>query len=187
MTKAKVIRLTKGDLRGENLGTRFGGTSGRTAEQKMQDRGYKLSKGAGVDMPNEQVEIKTRAVEATSPHTIATSKAEIYINTDYKDSLVFKKTQQQYRIKTENDVVIVNKIYDFSNPYIQADLKHAYEECRKKLANGDRSDTIYGSKWGYLEKKKGTKSSYSFRVSNGAMKKMETISTSTLSTLFTQE
>jgi hypothetical protein len=187
MTKAKVTRLTKGDLRGENLGTRFSGVAGRTAEQKLQDRGYKLSNGAGVDMPTERVEVKTRAKEATSPHTIATARAKVYINTDYENSLVFEKTQQQYRIKTQNGIVVENKIYDFSNPYVQDELKDAYNKCRKKLANGNRDNTIYGSRWGYLEKKKHTKESYSFRISNGAMKKIEAICNSTLSTLYTQE
>ena len=154
MSKAKVTKLTKGNLIGENLGTRFGGKSGRNAEIKLRDRGYTMSNSAGVDMPNEKVEVKTRAIEATSPHTISTSKADVYINTDYEKSLVCEKTQQQYRIKTENGIVVENEIFDLSDPFVQADLKDAYEKVRAKLVAGDRSDTIYGSPWGYLEKKK---------------------------------
>ena len=52
MSKAKVTKLTKGNLIGENLGTRFGGKSGRNAEIKLRDRGYTMSNSAGVDMPN---------------------------------------------------------------------------------------------------------------------------------------
>jgi len=183
MKQARVTQLTKGNLVGEKLGSRFGGDSGRDAEQKLRNRGYKLSNGAGVDMPVERIEIKTRAKEAVSPHTIATMKVDEYINTPYEQSLVYQKSQQQYRIKTEQDVVVENKIYDFSNPFIQADLKSTYETCQAKLQNGERGNTIYGGPWGYLEKKKRTKSSYAFRMSDGAMKKLERIATSTISNI----
>lgn len=183
MSTAKVKKLTKGDLVGEKLASRFGGFSGRDAEKKLRGRGYKLSNGAGVDMPTEKVEVKTRANEATSPQTVATMKVDDYINTPYEQSLVYEKFQQQYRIKTENSVVVENKIYDFSNPFIQHDIRQAYEICQAKLKNGERTDTIYGSPWGYLEKVKGTKSSYSFRISDGAMKKIEKIATSTISNI----
>lgn len=185
--RAKVTQLTKGNLVGEELGSRFGGFNGRDAEQKLRERGYKLSNAAEVDMPLEKVEVKTRAKEATSPHTVATMKANAIINTDYKNSLVYEKFQQQYRIKTENNIVTENKIYDFSNEWVQRDIQEAYEICQAKLQAGDKGDTIYGSPWGYLEKKKGTKSSYSFRISHGAMEKLEGMATSTLSKHFTLE
>ena len=184
MTQARVTQLTKGDLVGEKLGSRFGGFNGRDAEQKLRERGYELSNGAGVDMPMEKVEVKTRAIEATSPHTVATMKADAIINTPYEKSLVYEKFQQQYRIKTQDDTVVENKIYNFSNPWVQRDIQEAYEFCQAKLQAGDRSDTIYGSPWGYLEKVKGTESSYSFRISHCAMKKLESMATSTLSNIF---
>ena len=181
---AKVIKLTKGNLVGEELGPRFGGHAGRNAEDKLRDRGYDLSNGPGADMKSLHVEVKTRAIEATSPHTIATGTVDYFINTDYENSVVYEKTQQQYRIKTENGVVIENEIYDMSNPFIQQDLKRAYETVRNKLINGDRSDIIYGSHFGYLEKGKDTNSSYQFRLSDGAMKKIENTCKSSISTNF---
>ena len=71
-----------------------------------------------------------------------------------------------------------------SNPFIQQDLKRAYETVRNKLINGDRSDIIYGSHFGYLEKRKDTNSSYQFRLSDGAMKKIENTCKSSISTNF---
>lgn len=185
--RARVKKLTKGDLVGEKLGSRFGGFSGRDAEQKLRGRGYNLSNSAGVDMPLEKVEVKTRAIEAVSPQTVATMKADAIINTPYEKSLVCEKFQQQYRIKTQNDVVVENKIYDFSNPWVQRDIGETYEICRAKLQAGDRGDTISGSYWGYLEKKKGTKSSYSYRINPGAMKDLEAMATSPLSNIFKLE
>ena len=183
-TRAKVKKLTKGNLVGEKLGSRFGGFSGRDAEQKLRERGYKLSNSAGVDMPIEKVEVKTRAIEAISPQTVATMKSDAIINTPYEKSLVCEKFQQQYRIKTQDDVVVENKIYDFSNPWVQRDISETYEICRAKLQAGDTGDTISGSYWGYLEKVKGTDSSYSYRITHGAMKKLEAMATGPLSNIF---
>jgi gamma-glutamylcyclotransferase (GGCT)/AIG2-like uncharacterized protein YtfP len=97
---------------------------------------------------------------------------------------VFEKMQQQYRVKTKDQLIISGEVYDFSPEYIQDLIEEAYEAARKKLINGNDDPYIYGTAWGYLEQTVKGSRSYEFRISNNAMKKLENTSKSTYKTLF---
>ena len=156
------------------------GNVGRWAESVMRSNGHSINTGAGCDMPGIGVEIKTRKIESTSPHSMGSMRIEDIIATPYEHSLVFEKVQQQYRIhySDEGQVVVDSYVYDFSETYIQDKIREAYELGRKQIAqneiDGFHPTYVRGSEYGQFEIKNSC-SSYEFRIPNGSMKKIERV------------
>lgn len=186
MSKVKVKEI-KVDWRGEQLPTHMGGVAGRAFEQIMKKDGFPINNGKGADGgPQYDLEVKTRATEATSPVSVATMRKCDIISTPFEDSVVCEKLQHQLRVKTENGIIIENEVYDLSQAHVNDLYKEAYETARQNIANGNitAGGTAPGTKWGYFEKKNGTKDSWVFRSSNSAMKKVESMATSTFGSIF---
>jgi hypothetical protein len=183
MKNPKVTQVKK-SIVGKSVPTNIGGHAGRAIENMFADEGFNIDKRGTVDMPLEGIEIKSRDEDAVSPHSTGSQTRNEIINTDWKDSPLREKLQQQLRITTKDGVIVDQQLWDLTDPITQANFKDAYESARDKMAAGDCSDTIYGNKWGYFEKKKDTKDSYVFRHSDGAMEKIERIMNSTFNNLF---
>ena len=186
----KVKALKKANMVGIEVPDNIGGYAGRYVEQILEHRGYRIDQGQGCDMPSLNIEVKTRDLDATSPQTVGTMNVIDIIKTAYEDSPICEKIQQQYRIKTRDGVIVENKIYDFSDPYIQELIKISYETGRSRLIN-DVSQGIHDVKYypggdhGYWERTTNSKS-YSFRMSQSMMDKLETLSNNskTFNTIF---
>jgi hypothetical protein len=175
MSNVKVKKLKKGVQVGEQLPIKQScGNIGRHIEKKLS-KNYKLNKGKGVDLPVENIEVKTRKEEGKSYQSVATMPIDDIISTSYNQSNVHDKFQRQYRVKYKDETSIITEeqIYDFSDTFIQDKIKEAYENGRTKIINGDRSDWVYGSSYGSFERPTENSKSYTFRISNGAMKKLE--------------
>jgi hypothetical protein len=186
----KVKTLKKANLVGIEVPGNIGGYAGRYVEEILEQRGYRIDQGQGCDMPSLNIEVKTRDLDATSPQTIGTMSVIDIIETDYEDSPICEKIQQQYRIKTRNGVIVENKIYDFSDPYIQELIKVSYETGRIRLINdvrqGIHNVKYYpGGDYGYWERTTNSRS-YSFRMSQSMMDGLETLSNNskTFNTMF---
>jgi hypothetical protein len=158
------------------------GNVGRWAEEQLANNGYVMSNGKGVDIPGLGVECKTRKVESNSPHTVGTMTIADIINTKYEDSVIFEKFQQQYRVSysDEGQIVLSENVFDFSDPYIQQQIREAYECGRAEIAAETANDGfppryVRGGDFGQFEITE-SNNSYRFRIPNGAMKKIETIS-----------
>ena len=155
------------------------GNIGRWAETVMENNGHNMEHGAGCDMPDYGVEMKTRKVESNSPHTVGTMRFDDIINSPYDQSLIFEKFQRQYRIhySDEGQVVLSSEVYDLTEEFIQSKIREAYEEGRKKIIqnelNGFHPPYVKGTEWGHFEVAE-SYSSYRFRIPNAAMKKIET-------------
>ena len=105
--------------------------------------------------------------------------------TPYPKSPIYDKVQQQLRVKTQDQVIVSADMYDFSNPYIQQKIEESYEAARAKIIAGDDSNYISGGPFGYFERTNPkTSRSYDFRLTNGAMQKLENMATSTFKDLF---
>ena len=156
------------------------GNVGRWAEKELAKHGHDVSNDRGVDMPREGIEVKTRKNESTSPHSVGSMRVDDIINIPYEHSHIYDKLQTQYRIcySDEGQVVTKEGLYDFSDPYLQDRFKEAYENGRKEIAadaiNGFHPSYIKGNEWGYWEQT-GPYGSYTFRIPNGAMGKLEKI------------
>jgi hypothetical protein len=155
------------------------GNVGRWAEAVMEINGHNIEHGAGCDMPEYGVEMKTRKIESNSPHTVGTMRFGDIISKPYDQSLIFEKFQRQYRVhySDEGQVVLTSEVYDLTEEFIQSKIREAYEEGRKQITqneiNGFHPPYVKGSEWGYFEVSE-SYSSYRFRIPNSAMKKIET-------------
>jgi len=186
----KVKELKKANMIGIEVPDNIGGYAGRYVEEILEQRGYRIDQGQGCDMPSLNIEVKTRDLDATSPQTVGTMNVIDIIETDYEDSPICEKLQQQYRIKTRDGVIVENKIYDFSDPYIQELIKDSYEAGRYRLINdvrqGIHNVKYYpGGDYGYWERTTNSRS-YSFRMSQSMMDTLETLSNNskTFNTIF---
>lgn len=181
MIKVKTIK--KGIEVGTDIPFRQShGNVGRWVEDQLAINGYTMSNGKGVDIPGLGVECKSRKVESNSPHTVGTMTVADIINTKYEDSVIFEKFQQQYRVNysDEGQIVLSANVYDFSDPYIQQQIREAYENGRTILSaemadDGYAPSYIRGGDFGQFEITE-SNNSYRFRIPHGAMKKIETMS-----------
>jgi hypothetical protein len=120
--------------------------------------------------------------------------------TAYKDSIIFEKFQQQFRVhhikKLDGSTVIVSaKMYNFAFPKIQDAVMAAYEAGRAVMAdqikncNGQCDDYIRGvlpnglPACGYWERKEDT-NSFDFRFPTVVMEQFEEIAINSSNKLF---
>jgi hypothetical protein len=182
--KAKVVAL-KTTLVGRTLTGITGSERGHEVEDIMIRDGFPVDvHSKGPDIQAIGVEIKNRNLDSCSPHTVGSATIEYIVATDYKNTYIAQKLQQQLRVKVKDNVVQSADIYDFSSNTIQDLIEQSYEAGRQMIINGDRSSYISGGKFGYFERKTGCPNSYSFRLSNWAMNCIETIATSTYNKFF---
>lgn len=180
--KAKVIKVKK-NLVGKSVPTNQHGHAGRAIEVLLEQEGFDINRGKGVDLVKENIEVKSRDESAISPHTTVTMTLTEIKQKIWDDSVVKSKLQQQLRFTTKDGKIIKQELIDLSDPQLQAFLKDAYDTCRQKIINGNTANTIHGNKFGYFEKVRGTKESYQFRHSNGGMKKIINSTKSTFTNL----
>jgi hypothetical protein len=155
---------------------------GREFEEVLEQSGFRINTGSGVDMPDYDLEVKTKDIHSTSPNTVGSMTHEDVCNKSYEESGIFEKIQRQFRIETDNGTITNQEIFDFSKPFVQDLIKDAYESARTKMIQGDRSSYISGSAYGYFEQK--TENSWAFRISVTAMKKLEGMAKSTFENFF---
>jgi len=184
--KAKIKSL-KTSLVGKTVPDSACGHAGRKVEDILIQDGFHLDRKGTIDIPGLNVEVKSRDVDATSAQTVGRMSLDEIIRTDYRSSDVFKKIQTQFRVKIRDNVVVSADIVDFSWDYIQDKLEKSYEAARLKIINGDKANYIRGGRFGLFERsKKDAKLGlpYQFRLSDGAMKKLEKMAVSNARTLF---
>jgi hypothetical protein len=184
--KAKVIQL-KAKMVGKSVPSNFGGAAGRDVQDKLLEQGYPISNAPGPDIPEIEVEVKSRDLDATSAHTVGSMTPEDIKSTPYRKSVVHDKLQRQYRVKTKDQVIVSAEVYNFSISHIQEKIEKCYEAARQKIILGDKSDYISGGFYGFFERQANGSRSYQFRFTDGAMKKLESMSRSTFHKLFISE
>lgn len=162
---------------------------GKLVEDKLEELGYLMNRGKGIDIPGLGVEVKTRKEDATSARQIGTMTFDDILKTPYRLSPIKTKFQQQLIVKHKNNVVTSAKVYDFSNPHIQALIEHAYEECRVELAkHSSTKDTVMpkyvrGTEcvayWEYHQS-----NSFQFRIAGSVYSKLERMAVNCDNNLF---
>jgi hypothetical protein len=176
------------------------GNIGKLVEDEMEKLGYDINRGKGADLLAIGVEIKTRGLEATSAQSISSMTVPDILVTSYKDSIIFKKFQQQFRVhhikKLDGSTVIVSaKMYNFAFPKIQDAVEAAYEAGRAamidqvKNCNGQSDDYVRGiltngsPACGYWERKENS-NSFDFRFPTVVMEQFEEIAINSSNRLF---
>jgi hypothetical protein len=181
--RVKVFKLAE-DLLGQVLPTNHGGHAGRALENLLESMGVPINRGQGCDVEVYGLEIKSRDLDATSPQTVATMSPVDIKTVLYKDSGVYAKIQQQFRVYTKDQVIVDARVHDFSAPHIQKLIESAYNNAQAQFIIGTASDYVYGNEYGYFERTNPKSKSYSFRINAGAFEKLEAMAASTYKKLF---
>jgi hypothetical protein len=173
-------------LIGIQLPTNQDGHAGREVEKILEGMGVPINRGAGPDILQFGLEIKTRKLSATSAQTITAMHPDNIINTSYFDSPVYEKIRQQLRVYTNDSNVIVKaEVFNFDQPQIQELLEEAYEHGRKIITgNPNIGYTPYSKQWGFFEQTRKDRPEYDFRVTNTMMEGLEAMSKSTFRNIF---
>jgi len=187
--KPKIVAIKHGIKKGTIVPVKqYAGNVGKWAEKILTDNGYQIDTGKGADMPDYNLEVKTRKIESDSAHTIGTMSVNESKITSYSDSVIRQKFQQQYRIHySDTDSVVVDeKVFDFSDPYIQSKVEEGYNMIQKVIQKGNLEKYIPGNGWLCAEITE-SGGSYRFRVPDAAMKKFETIASNTFNSMFSYD
>jgi len=187
--KIKKVKFLP-DLIGKRLPSKDFGRAGRALEDMLEEiYGITVNRGPGADSLIFGIEYKTRDLDSVSPQTVATMSVDDIIKTPYRKSNVFKKFQQQIRIKTKDNIIVEADLYDFRSSHIQEKIETAYEHARAQLKK-DKTirATISGPDgigyWGYFENVNNQKNSRSFRINPNGMNDYENMANSTFSNIF---
>jgi predicted HicB family RNase H-like nuclease len=185
--KVKIFKPAQ-MLIGINVPTNQHGHAGRFIENKLEEIGVKVNRGHGPDFIDYGLELKTRAVDATSAQTVADMSIEDIIALDYKDSHVFKKFQQQLRVYIKDNIVVSADVYDFSHSSVQELIEQAYDHAKDQLIKcNDLTRTEYKDYYGYFEKVDANRKTFSFRLSKSDMEALEGMAKSNYKNLFIEE
>jgi len=176
-----VTKIKKGIAVGTEIPMRQNsGNVGYWIEEQLADNGYKINSGIGPDLADYGVEVKSRKIESTSPHTVGSMRISDIISTSYDQSPIKEKFQRQYRVKYSDEAQIVTeeRVYDLSDDFIQDQIREAYETGRKKIAqneiDGYHPPYVKGTSWGNFEITESC-SSYRFRIPDYIMRKIEKV------------
>ncbi len=182
MAKIKQVK----HLVGQVVPPKTHGAAGRAIEEIMEAQGWPMDRhGQGIDVPAYGFEVKSRDLDSISSQSIGKMLPEDIKVMPFSKSPIYDKIQQQLRVKTQDQVIVSADMYDFSNPFIQQKIEESYETARAKIIAGDDSNYISGGPFGYFERTNPkTSRSYDFRLTNGAMQKLENMATSTFKDLF---
>lgn len=188
----KNLKKAEEALVGMTIPAQQFGNVGRIVEDVFDDLGYIVNRKQGVDLQSLGVEIKTRDTDATSAQTIGKMSKNDILKYSWKDSQVFKKFQQQFRVHYSSSLGKITSagMYDFRLPEIQAIAEQSYESARQKLKNGDLANYVRGDFceeqcWGFFERTDPSKLDfYDFRFGDSKMKKLEALATSQYKHLF---
>ena len=184
--KVKVFKPAQA-LIGQTVPTNQNGHAGRFVENLLESMGINVNKRHGPDFLDYGLELKTRDTDATSAQTIADMSVEDIINTNYKDSHVFKKFQQQLRVYTKNNTIVSAEVYDFSHSSIQDLIELAYNHARDQLKQcSDLTRTEYKGFYGYFERVDPNRNTLSFRLAKSDMESLEGMAKSNYKNLFSE-
>jgi hypothetical protein len=176
------INKLKTNLKG-NIVSANQAVAGRQIENMMKEQGFPMQNGAGPDLiinNDTAVEVKSRDLNATSPHSVGGMLLDDIKKTIWEDSLPCSKCQQQLRVKHRDGIITEETMYDLSGKHCQSRLKGAYEAARQKIIAGDTGDYISGTEWGYFERTNKDSNTWVFRISHNQMKKLEGLAKSTI-------
>jgi methyl coenzyme M reductase beta subunit len=148
---------------------------GKWIEDQLENNGHIINRGAGVDLTEINVEVKSRKVSSNSAHTIGRMTTKDIINTPYDSSSIKNKIQTQYRVEyDDNCKVNESKIYDFSEEWIQELIKLSYESGRAEIAAGLTKNNTATHGVGIFQRDK-DKDQWQYRITNAGMKKIKTM------------
>jgi hypothetical protein len=182
MKKFKVTKLNKAEeaLVGMSVPKQKNGNVGHLVEDTMIEQGYKMSTHSGIDIPDLDIEVKSKGTESTSAYSMGSVHIDSIKKYDYNNSPIKEKCQTIFKVEHSQIFREVTdaRVLDFTKPHIQEKFRDAFDTARDKMIAGDNSNYIKGhtNAWGYLERKiKNGKptNNWAFRITVKHMKSLE--------------
>ena len=182
MTNFKVTKLGKAEsaLIGMTVPEQKNGNVGILVQDTMIDQGYTMSTQKGVDIPDLEIEVKSKGTESTSAYSMGSLHIDCIKDYDYDHSPIKEKCQTIFKVEHSQIFREITdaRVLDFTKPYIQEKFRDAFDTARDKMIAGDNSNYIKGhnNAWGYLERKiKNGKptNNWAFRITVKHMKSLE--------------
>jgi hypothetical protein len=111
------------------------GAVGYWVEDQLANLGLPVNKNNGIDLPPWNVEIKTRKLQAVSPHTFGQLSLKQILATPWKDSPLMPKCQLNYQVIWDRDHMrtCVDRIVDLRQTWRQKLFEQAYNQARDQL------------------------------------------------------
>lgn len=184
MTLKGKIKSIKTSIEGKPVYGHSDGDIGRLIEKYLKDEGWPVQSGAGPDILIYGIEIKSRRIDATSNQTVGRMAIDDIITTDYDNSPIKAKIQYQIRVYHDGEKIVDVQYYDFTDPFIQDNLKEAYEVARDKLVRGWDKSWVPGTSWGAFEEDGNQPGSYQFRINRKSYEKIENMTKDTFNNIF---
>ena len=184
MTVNGKIKSIKTSIIGKPVYGHNDGDIGRLIEKYLKEEGWPVQSGAGPDILMYGVEIKSRRIDAQSNQTVGRMNIDHIIVCDYEDSPIKEKIQYQIRVYHDGEKIVDVQYYDFTDSYIQDQLKEAYEVARDKLIRGWDKSWVPGTSWGGFEEDKNQHGSYQFRITPSSYKKLENMAKDNFNNIF---
>jgi hypothetical protein len=179
--KPKIVSINTKNLKNKILTP--GSTAGYQVQEHLEEQGWKLNHGEGPDLKESGIEIKTRKKSSKSAHTIGSMTIENIVTSSYSDSNVSNKFQKQFRVVYDDYGQVLNqKVFDFTDPYIQSEMSKSWELNKEELRKHLNTETKNLPKYIkhenaiFIWEKKKSGRSYSARLTNGVQQKFESIS-----------
>lgn len=96
---ARVIKIKKGIQTGTFVPAKqHAGNIGHWVESELKNNGFNINTGKGVDLPEENIEVKSRKDESNSAHTIGSMTKKDIESNAWNQSTLKPKCQRQYKI-----------------------------------------------------------------------------------------
>jgi len=187
MTIKGKIKSIKTSIEGKPVYGNNDGDIGRLIEKYLKEEGWPVQSGAGPDILIYGIEIKSRRIDATSNQTVGRMDIDDIITTDYDNSPIKAKIQYQIRVYHDGEKIVDVQYYDFTDPFIQDNLKEAYETARDKLVKGWDKSWVPGTTWGAFEEDKNQPGSYQFRINRASYGKIENMTKDAFYNIFEVE
>lgn len=193
MKKIKITKLNKAEeiLVGMPVPEQKNGNIGVLVEDVMEDGGYKMSRGTGVDIPGLGAEVKSKNSESKSAYSMGSLHIDTIKHYDYDKSPIKEKCQTIFKVTHSQTFMEVTgaRVLDFSKEFIQDKFRDAFNTARDKMLAGDSANYIKGhdDAWGYLERKKKNgkpTNNWAFRIPVDKMTNIEGMAKSNIDNLF---
>lgn len=153
--------------------------TGQYVDQLMSNKGHVVDKNGIVDLPELDVDNKSRKWGSKANHTVGSMTIDNILNTpDFNNTSWRRKVQNQNQVVYNTDFleVVSVELLDMDIDLIQEKLAEGYVDCRQQLLNGNRDKEIKSDNGWVVFDGYGHENSYRMRIPNTAMKKIKNIS-----------
>jgi hypothetical protein len=151
---------------------------GHWVDSTMATKGHYVDATGLVDMPDYNIDNKSRKKGSLAHYTVGSMTIYNIINTaEFRNTRFYAKVQNQNQVTYDPVFREISnvKIVDMDIDLIQQKLADGYADCREQLLEGNRNMEIKSANGWVVFDGYGSSGSYRMRIPNSAMKKIHNI------------